>query len=76
MQYASQGPPPSICPLAFAQAPYPALPQVNDWLQTRTYLVGGSLTLADLVVFGTVHPATVSVYPGPSPWHSFNHRSG
>ena len=33
--------------------------QLNDHLQSRTFLVGRSLTLADLVVFGVVQPATV-----------------
>eukprot|EP00195_Chlamydomonas_chlamydogama_P011043 CAMPEP_0202890242 /NCGR_PEP_ID=MMETSP1392-20130828/727_1 /ASSEMBLY_ACC=CAM_ASM_000868 /TAXON_ID=225041 /ORGANISM="Chlamydomonas chlamydogama, Strain SAG 11-48b" /LENGTH=435 /DNA_ID=CAMNT_0049573779 /DNA_START=27 /DNA_END=1334 /DNA_ORIENTATION=+ len=34
--------------------------KVNDHLATRTFLVGSSLTLADLVVFGVVHPAVVA----------------
>ena len=33
--------------------------QLNDHLQSRTFLVGRSLTLADLVVFGVAQPATV-----------------
>lgn len=31
--------------------------KVNEWLQNRTYLLGNSLTLADLVVYATVQPA-------------------
>jgi hypothetical protein len=34
--------------------------QVNEHLQARCYLVGSSATLADLVVFGTIHAAVVS----------------
>jgi glutathione S-transferase len=34
--------------------------QLNDHLATRTFLVGNSFTLADLVIFGVTHPATVS----------------
>jgi glutathione S-transferase len=34
--------------------------QVNDKLLARVYLVGSGLTLADLVLFSTVHPAVVS----------------
>ena len=37
------------------------LVQLNSWLLHRTYLVGNSLTLADLVVYAFVSPAVVSV---------------
>lgn len=33
--------------------------QVNEYLQSRTYLVGSSATLADLVLYALVHPAAV-----------------
>lgn len=36
------------------------LAKLNEVLSTRTFLVGGRLTLADLAVFGTVQPAVVS----------------
>ncbi len=35
------------------------LAKMHDWLQTRTYLAGNSLTLADLVLYATVQPAVV-----------------
>ena len=35
------------------------LQHINDYLATRTFLAGSCTTLADLVVFGTVHPAVV-----------------
>lgn len=34
--------------------------QLNSWLMTRTFLVGNSLTMADLVVYAFVSPAVVS----------------
>jgi hypothetical protein len=43
----------------------PRSPQVNEHLAARTFLVGSALTLADLVVFGVVHPAAVSRPFGP-----------
>ena len=33
--------------------------QLNDHLASRTYLVGSSATLADLVIYALVHPAAV-----------------
>lgn len=36
------------------------LAKMNEWLQSRTYLTGSSLTLADLVLYATVQPAVVS----------------
>lgn len=43
--------PPALWPLAA---------QLNDHLATRSYLVGGCVTLADLVIYALVHPAVVS----------------
>ncbi|BDA44302.1 probable aminoacyl tRNA synthase complex-interacting multifunctional protein at C-terminar half [Coccomyxa sp. Obi] len=37
-----------------------ALQKLDDELLTRTFLLGTSLTLADLVLFGVLHPALVS----------------
>lgn len=34
--------------------------QVNEHLSTRTFLVGNTLTLADVVIYGVTQPATVS----------------
>ncbi|GFH19044.1 tRNA-binding domain-containing protein, partial [Haematococcus lacustris] len=39
------------------------LAKINDHLASRTFLVGNDLTLADLVVFGVTHAATVSDVP-------------
>ena len=36
------------------------LAHVNDWLSTRTYLAGHTLTLADLAVYAAVHAFVVS----------------
>jgi glutathione S-transferase len=36
------------------------LAKINDWLQTRTYLAGNVLTLADLVIYAALQPAAVS----------------
>ena len=36
-----------------------ALQKLDDELLTRTFLLGTSLTLADLVLFGVLHPALV-----------------
>eukprot|EP00955_Chlamydomonas_euryale_P082085 363669-Chlamydomonas_euryale.AAC.2 len=45
--------------------------QVNDHLALRTFLVGSSLTLADLVVFGVVQPAVVGVDRARIAWLRF-----
>lgn len=42
--------------------------KLNDHLQSRTFLVGRSLTLADLVVFGVVSPA-VAAFPAAQIGH-------
>eukprot|EP00879_Flechtneria_rotunda_P016430 GHRR01017194.1.p1 GENE.GHRR01017194.1~~GHRR01017194.1.p1 ORF type:complete len:396 (+),score=148.00 GHRR01017194.1:73-1260(+) len=39
------------------------LGHINSWLATRTFLAANALSLADLVVFGLVHPA-VATLPG------------
>ncbi|GFH06618.1 tRNA-binding domain-containing protein, partial [Haematococcus lacustris] len=39
------------------------LAKINDHLASRTFLVGNDLTLADLVVFGVTHAATVGRHP-------------
>jgi glutathione S-transferase len=36
------------------------LAHLNSHLATRTFLAGNCASLADLVVFGTIHPAVVS----------------
>ena len=36
------------------------LAKINDWLVSRTLLVGNVITLADLVLYAVVHPATSS----------------
>ena len=36
------------------------LVSINDWLQTRTFLTGSAITLADLVLYAAVQPAVVS----------------
>lgn len=36
------------------------LTKLNDWLLTRTFLVGNTTTLADLVIYAAVAPAAVS----------------
>lgn len=36
------------------------LVKLNDWLLTRTFLAGPTITLADLVVYAAVQPAVVS----------------
>lgn len=36
------------------------LAKVNDWLASRSFLVGNDVTLADLVVYATAAPAVVS----------------
>jgi glutathione S-transferase len=36
------------------------LAHLNSHLATRTFLAGNRTSLADLVVFGTIHPAVVS----------------
>ncbi len=38
-----------------------ALQKLDDELLTRTFLLGTSLTLADLVLFGVLHPALVNI---------------
>ena len=37
--------------------------QINEHLQTRVYMVGNEVTLADLVLLGAVHEAVVSMRP-------------
>eukprot|EP00798_Chlamydomonas_sp_ICE-L_P022930 gene22930-30109_t len=34
--------------------------KVNDWLLSRTYLVGNAFSVADIIVFGVVQPAVVT----------------
>ena len=47
-------------------APHAPFKQVNDWLQPRTYLCGGSApTLADLVLYAALQPAVVRPAPAP-----------
>jgi aminoacyl tRNA synthase complex-interacting multifunctional protein 1 len=36
------------------------LAKINDWLVSRTFLAGNHITLADLVVYGTVAPAATA----------------
>ena len=38
------------------------LAHLNSHLATRTFLAGNCTSLADLVVFGTIHPAVVSIF--------------
>mmetsp|Transcript_18619 Transcript_18619/g.25815 ORF Transcript_18619/g.25815 Transcript_18619/m.25815 type:complete len:433 (+) Transcript_18619:104-1402(+) len=41
----------------------PICAEMNVSLKTRTFLVGSSLTLADLVVFGTLYPTVAKLAP-------------
>ncbi len=36
------------------------LAKINDWLVSRTFLAGNHITLADLVIYGTVAPAATA----------------
>ena len=47
------------------------LAKVNDWLVSRTFLAGNRITLADLVVYGTVAPA-VTGFPKAQHGHVCN----
>lgn len=47
------------------------LRKLNDWLATRMYVVGGRLTLADLVLFDAVYPA-VAAFPAAQTLHFCN----
>lgn len=47
------------------------LGKVNDWLSSRTFLVGNDVTLADLVVYATVAPAA-SAFPVAQHGHFLN----
>ncbi|GFR42084.1 hypothetical protein Agub_g2926 [Astrephomene gubernaculifera] len=44
------------------------LVKLNDHLSSRTFLVGGSATLADLVIYALVHPAAVG-FPAAQKLH-------
>jgi glutathione S-transferase len=35
------------------------LAEVNAWLSSRTFLIGNSVTLADIVLYAALSPATV-----------------
>lgn len=39
--------------------PWSALVQINEHLQSRVFMVGNEVTLADLVLLGAVSPAVV-----------------
>jgi aminoacyl tRNA synthase complex-interacting multifunctional protein 1 len=47
------------------------LAKINDWLVSRTFLAGNHITLADLVVYGTVAPA-VTTFPKAQHGHFCN----
>jgi aminoacyl tRNA synthase complex-interacting multifunctional protein 1 len=47
------------------------LAKINDWLVSRTFLAGNNITLADLVIYGTVAPA-VTAFPKAQHGHFCN----
>ena len=42
-----------------AQCGQPQCAELNTELLTRTFLVGNAISLADLIVFGSIYPTTV-----------------